>query len=71
MTFDEWCKALRRQLLYYGYLGHTLSNHELRYCWQRGWSVHTAYDISSDVANGFSFEEAVAALKAAMPQVLR
>lgn len=65
MTFDQWKKALKRLLLQFGVGGgQVLSELELNYCWMRGWSIYTAYDISTDVANGFSFEEAVASLKA-------
>lgn len=67
MTFDQWCKALKRLLLFYGIGGgQVLSNQELNYCWKRGWSIYTAFDISSDVANGFTFEEAVASMTQAV-----
>lgn len=61
-NFDDWCRDLRRELLRYGIGGgRVLTNYELRYCWHRGLSIHTTFDISSDVANGFSFDDAVAA----------
>jgi hypothetical protein len=62
MTFEQWCKALKHMLAFYGFgSGHVLNQQELEYCWKRGWSHHTAYDISCDVANGWTFEEAIAA----------
>lgn len=61
-TFEQFCKDVRRLLLFYGVGGgQVLSNLELNYCWRRGLSIYTTYDISTDVANGFSFDEAVAA----------
>lgn len=61
-NFEHYCKDLKRLLLFYGIGGgQVLSNTELNYCWRRGLSVYTAYDISTDVINGFSFDDAVAA----------
>jgi hypothetical protein len=63
-SFDQWCKDLKRWLLHYGVGGgQVLSNLELNKCWTDGMSVETAYDISTDVANGFSFDEAYRAAK--------
>ena len=63
--FERYCKELRRLLLFYGVGGgRVLSPDELRACYyEHGLSIHTAYDISTDVANGFSFDDALAAAK--------
>ena len=60
--FDQWKKDLRRLLAFYGVSGgQVLSELELNYLWRHGVSLYRAYDISTDVANGFTFEESAAA----------
>lgn len=57
--FQNWCRDLKRHLLFYGVGGgQVLSPAELERCYRMDCSIDQAFNISSDVAAGVSFEEA-------------
>lgn len=63
-TFEQYCKDVKLMLLRFGVGGgQVLSNLELNKLWMDGMSIHSAFDVSTDVTNGFTFEEAFRAAK--------